>query len=322
MRSIYLTGLSVLLVGLFVSFPARAEISNQTPVGETYVSFLEVAQGARPAAMGDAYVAVADDINGVFWNVAGLTDMPRKKFQFNFNNAQWLVDSQFNSGALGVNTDYGAFALSVVTFSPGSIEERTILKPGGTGRKLDAGSWAVGGGYAKKFTDRFSMGGQFRVIEERLDKGFSFRTFDFAVGTKYYTGFRSLRIAMSLRNFGRDKVLLKDVAIKGKMPTFFNLAAASEVIGKKGDPYYFTTALEAIYSVSVERRVHVGGELWLHNMLALRGGYKWNYDVQDFTAGAGVRLKRGDRYLEAGFAWAKFDKFPTNPLRFSVSGSF
>jgi len=322
MRSICWIGFAAVLTGLVLSVPAWADISNQTPVGETYVNFLEVPQGARPAAMGDAYVAVADDINAMYWNVAGLTDMPRKKFQFNFNNTRWLVDTWFNSGAVGVNTDYGAFALSVVAFSPGSIEERTILKPGGTGRKIDAGSWALGGGYAKKFTDRFSMGGQFRVIEERLDVGHSFRTFDFAVGTKYYTGFRSLRIAMSLRNFGKDKVLLQDVAIKGKMPTFFNLAAASEVVGKKGDPYYFTGALEAIYSVSVERRVHVGGELWLGNILALRGGYKWNYDVQDFTAGAGVRLKRGDRYLEADFAWVRFDKFPTNPLRFSVTGSF
>ena len=37
--------------------------------------FLKIGQGARPVAMGDAYRAVADDINGIFWNPAGLTDI-------------------------------------------------------------------------------------------------------------------------------------------------------------------------------------------------------------------------------------------------------
>jgi hypothetical protein len=322
MWSIYRIGLVAALAGLALSTPAQADISNQTPVGETYATFLEIAQGARPAGMGDAYVAVADNVNAVFWNVAGLTDMPRKKFQFNFNNTQWLVDSQLNSGGIGVNTDFGALALSFLVSKPPKMPETTILKPDGTGRFLDTGSWAVGVAYAKKLTDRFSIGGQFRAVEERLDRGFNYRTFDVAVGTKYYTGFRSLRIAMSLRNFGKNKILLQNERIDGKMPAWFNVATAAEVIGKKGDPLYLTSAFEGLYSVSVEKRIHVGGELWLRNTLALRGGYKWNYDNQNFTAGAGVRLKRGDRYLEADFAWANFGKQFEAPLRFSVTGSF
>jgi hypothetical protein len=339
MRRILLIGLITALAGLLLTVPAQAQVPGQygpgvgqapvtqkvggsTPVAETYVSFLEVAQGARPAGMGDAYVAVADDINSVFWNVAGLTNMPRKKLQVNFNYTQWLVDSQFNSGAVGVNTDYGALAFSFITFGTPKIEERTIFKPEGTGSFLDNGSIAIGGAYAKKFTDRFSMGGQFRWIQEKLGLGYKFSTIDFAVGSNYYTGFRSLRFAMSLRNFGKDKVLLQESFIAAKMPMYFNMAVAAEVFGKKGDPAYFTGAFEGLYAVSFEKRAHFGGELWLRNMLALRGGYKWNYDAQDFTAGAGVKLKRGDRYLQADFAWVKFNKNFDAPLRFSVTGSF
>jgi hypothetical protein len=330
MRSTYSIGLAAVFAGLVLSAPpALADIedtggiSNQTPVGETYVTFLEVVQGARGAGMGDAFVGVVDDISAVFWNPAGLTAMPKNRLQFTFTNTQWFVDSQFNSGAVGVNTDYGSFAFSVVTVQPPDMLETTILQPAGTGRTIDSGSWAVGGAYAKQFTDLFSLGVQFRVVQERLDTGFDFRVFDMAIGTKYYTGFRNLRVAMSIRNFGRDKVLFDNGRIRGKMPVIFSVATAAEVIGEKEDPAYLTGAFEYLYSVSVERRLHFGGELWLRNLLALRGGYKWNYDVQDFTAGAGVKLQRGVHYIRVDFGWQniKNNQFDP-PLRFSVTGSF
>ena len=324
MRRIYRIGSAALVGVLVLGAPALAEISNQTPVGETYAAFLEISQSARAAGMGDAYVAVADDINSVFWNPAGLTAMTRNRLQFAFTNTRWLLESQLNSAAVGVNTDYGALALSLVAFNTGDIEETTIFNPEGTGRILDTGSWAVGGVYAKQFTERFSVGFQARVIEEKLDRGYDYRVFDLAVGTFYHTGYRSLRIGMSLRNFGKDLVLLTDEAIKGKMPVFFSMATAAEVYGERGEDVSLTGAIEALYSVSVERRMHAGAELWLRNIVALRAGYKLGYDVQDVTAGAGVRLQRGIHHVQADFAYVKFDKFPDNggTLRFSVTGSF
>jgi hypothetical protein len=322
MRNLFLFGWAAAFAAILISSPAAAGISGQTPLGESYASFLEVAQGARPAGMGDAYVAVADDITSVFWNVAGLTKMARNRFQFTFTNTQWIADTQFNSGAVGINTNYGAIAFSFVALDPGDIEERTIFQPDGTGRMVDNGSWAFGLAYAKQFTDRMSVGGQGRIFEERLDTDYGYRVFDLAVGGIYHTGFRSLRIAMSLRNFGKDKVLLSDEQSRSKMPVIFNVAAAAEVLGTKEDPVYLTGAFEALYNVAVEKRIHVGGELWLRNILALRGGYKWNYDAQDFTVGAGLKLQRGVHYLQADIAWVDFGKDFGAPLRVSVTGSF
>ncbi len=321
MRNILLIGLAAVLAGLFT--PTRGQaVSKQAPLGETYLGFIEVPQGARGAAVGDAYTGITDDVSSVFWNAAGLTAMAKNRFQFTFTNTQWIADMQLNSGVVGINTDFGAFAFSFVAFSTGDIEETTIFKPDGTGRMLDTGNWAIGAAYAKQFTDRMSVGGQFRVIQEKLDKDFSFRVFDLAVGTLYHTGFHSLRLAMALRNFGQDKTLLQDDQLKAKMPSFFNLAAAAEVVGTKEDPVYLTTAFELVYAVGFEERIHMGGELWLWNILALRGGYKWNYDSQGFTAGAGVRLQRGVHYLQADFAWVDFNGIFDAPLRFSVTGSF
>jgi hypothetical protein len=323
MRRIHLIGLAGILLGLAIAGPAHAAGTKATPFGETYVTFLEIAQGARATGLGDAYVSLVDDVSAVFFNASALTDMPKNKFQFTFTHTMWFADSKLNSGAIGVNTDYGAFGFSVVTYGTPDIEETTIFKPNGTGRVLDTGSWAIGFAYAKRFTDRFALGGQIRGISEKLDQGYDFRTYDVAVGTKYYSGWRNLRIAMSMRNFGPDKVLLKDELFKAKMPADFAVSAAAEVIGTKEDQAYLTGVVEYGYSASVHRRLRVGAEVWLRDILALRGGYKHGYDIQDYTLGAGVNLKRGDRFIRADFAWQniKMSQFDP-PLRFSVTGSF
>ena len=48
----------------------KAEISNAA------VLFLRIAPGARPSAMGESYVAIADDATATHWNPAGLGSFP------------------------------------------------------------------------------------------------------------------------------------------------------------------------------------------------------------------------------------------------------
>jgi len=50
--------------------PSYADISNAA------VLYLRIAPGARPAAMGDAFVAIADDATATHWNPAGLGNYP------------------------------------------------------------------------------------------------------------------------------------------------------------------------------------------------------------------------------------------------------
>lgn len=48
--------------------------------------FLSVGQGARADAMGEAYSAVADDPSAIFWNAAGLTQLPSDEITTSFAN--------------------------------------------------------------------------------------------------------------------------------------------------------------------------------------------------------------------------------------------
>ncbi len=66
-------------------------------LGNAGFSFLKVTQSARTAAMGDAYTAVATDINSIYWNPAGLVHLTRPTFALSYND--WMVESKFYSGA-------------------------------------------------------------------------------------------------------------------------------------------------------------------------------------------------------------------------------
>ena len=64
--------LTTLMLTLIMGLPleSKAEISKAA------VLFLRIAAGARPAGMGDAFVAIADDATATHWNPAGLGAYP------------------------------------------------------------------------------------------------------------------------------------------------------------------------------------------------------------------------------------------------------
>lgn len=293
------------------------EQSSFKKLGNSTFHFLKVAQTARSAGMGDAFVAVADDINAIFWNPAALTQVKRPSFTFGY--IDWLMDTKFYSGAIAFRVGWeSVVGVSLVRFQPGNIEETTIYNPQGTGKMIDVGDLAVGVSFARQLTDKLSVGAHVKYLESRLGPA-TLRTVDFDVGTVLYTGFSSSRLAMSLKNLGGDQTAVTEPAI---LPTLFNLGAAMEVYGKKGDPVYLTASIEGSYAVDYGQRIHVGGEFWLVNTLALRGGYKFNYNPETFSLGAGLKRTLGNRKITVDVAYTDFGNRLNAPLRFSIGGSF
>ena len=154
------------------------------------------------AGMGGSFVAVADDINTIFVNPAGLTHIDRAEYALGYT--RWLVDSKFYSGAVAYNIDRGVVGLSVMAYSPPDMEETTIFQPLGTGRKLDAGDFSIGVTYARKMTDKLSFGGMVRWTQETLDQD-RLTSIDVNLGTMFYTGFKSLRWGWPSRTWAKTR---------------------------------------------------------------------------------------------------------------------
>jgi len=286
-------------------------------LGKSGFSFLKISPSARAAGMGDAFTAVANDVTTIFFNPAGLTNI--NNFDFSFNHTNWIVNSSLISGVIGFPFGQrGAFGISVISFATEEFEETTIFEPEGTGRMIKAGDIAIALAYALKLTDRLSFGLKGQYLEEFIDddkaKGFAF---DFS--TFYMSGFRDLTIAMVMKNFGPDAKFLTK---KFKLPLYFNVNTAMSLLGKQGGPIQLLLSVESAFATDYRDRYHVGSELWIADMLALRCGYKFFYDTEDWTIGAGLKLKIGARRILIDIAYSNFEEFFDPPLRISIGGSF
>ena len=305
-----------LLAFALLVFAATGAEAGLKKLGNAGFTFLKVTQSARAAAMGDAYTAVATDINSIYWNPAGLIHLTRPTFTLAYNN--WMVDSKFYSGALSVKFGNHALGISVVSFTPDAFEETTIFQPKGTGTMIQDSDVAIGLAYAIQFTDRLSFGAHARFIQENLYTSTN-RGIDMSVGTLFYTGFRSLRLAMSLKNFGQDIVIIDDTAFR---PLVYNIGVAMEVYGNLGDPVSLTVAADNAFFVDYEGRVHTGVELWMHSLLALRGGWKFNNDTESYTLGFGLKYSVAERPFTVDFAYSDMGDLLDPTYRVSIGGAF
>ena len=288
------------------------------------MQFLKIGQGARAVAMGDAFTAVADDINAIFWNGSGLVHVERVAYQANWT--RFLLDTQLYSAAAVWNTRSArgeVLGIAVTSHNPKPSKETTIYQPNGTGQDVIVHNISVGLLYAIKFTDKFSFSAKANYVQEKL---YTVKTTGFTVdvGSFFYTGFRSLRIAMSFRNFGPDR---KSGDRAYLLPLVYNIGVAAEVYGEKGDPSYLTASAESAFFVDFEQRWHFGAELWLQNALALRAGWKWNYDLEGIALGAGLKQTFGGRTITADVAVSLLQQNDgvvmfDPPIRVSVGGTF
>lgn len=285
-------------------------------LGNAGFTFLKVTQSARAVAMADAYTATGTGIDAIFWNPAGITHIDRAAFSLGYNN--WMVQSKFYSGAFAYNTGVHAIGISVISFTPDSFEETTIFQPNGTGQMIKDSDFAIGLTYAIKFTDRLSFGAQARFIQEKLYTDTN-SGIDISIGTLFYTGFRSLRLGMTLKNFGQDIVIIDDTAFR---PLIYSIAASMEIYGQLGDPVSLTLAAENSFFVDFEGRIHTGAELWLHNLVALRGGWKFNNDTESFALGFGLKHTLNDRPFTVDFSYSDMGDLLDPTYRVTFGGSF
>jgi hypothetical protein len=162
-------------------------------------------------------------------------------------------------------------------------------------------------------TDRFSIGGSFKLINQRIwNESASAIALD--LGLIYTTAFHGLRLGMSIANYGTDmrmdgKDLLKQIDIdpfnKGNnetlvarmktddwpLPIFFRIGLAHDIITSRQNR--LTLALDAINPTDNVESVNAGAEYCFRDRVYLRGGYKslFKSDSEEgLTMGGGLSL--------------------------------
>lgn len=147
---------------LLLALPAAA-----AGPGTTAANFLRLGVGARPVAMGEAYVALADDAHAVHYNPAGLAVLERQEVTVMHNKYLDGVHEQYGAYAYP-HWKYGTFAGAFTMLNVTPFEAYTPLdQPDG---KVSATDIAVAGAWARQLPllERVSVGVSGKFINSRL----------------------------------------------------------------------------------------------------------------------------------------------------------
>lgn len=314
----------ILFLTLFIESKAQLfpTLGGQR-AGISTAQFLKIGVGGRASAMGDAFVAVANDASALYWNPAGLTLFKDNQVMFSHN--EWVVDIKHDFlGAVYHMDGTNTFGVSLISLRTNDMPVTTEFAPFGTGESFSYSDMAIAVSYARKMTDQFSFGGSVRYMEESLDK-LKMRAVMIDLGTFYYTGLGSTRFAVAVTNFGNQMAPDGDVVLWGKRkvsewqsfspPTMFRIGFAFEPY--QDAEHKVTTSIQLNHPNDNSENVSLGAEYTWNSMLFLRGGYKFNVDEQNYTFGAGVNVPINIADFTLDYAYSNFTKLGT-AHRFSI----
>ncbi|OVE79681.1 hypothetical protein BVY01_01765 [bacterium I07] len=309
-------------------------------VGTAGWQFLHYPTNARSAAMGGIITALGyGNAASAMTNPASTADV--ESFDLAFSHMDWVADIGFQTvaavknlgswGVIGVNfvyVDYGEMVrtenLETFDILGNSLGILPVFDDLGT---FTASDMAIGLSYSRQITNKLQVGGNLRYLEERLDDAVT-HNWALDIGTLYYTGIKTFRISMLGKSFGPDadfasfdeRIGVQPVHVK--MPMLFALGGAMEILeGQNGSPHRLTLAAEYTHPNDGSDKVNLGTEYALMDMFFLRAGYRFNYDVEGMTFGAGLNYGMGGINLKINYAYLDVGLF--NQLHmFTVGMSF
>ncbi|HEX9252571.1 MAG TPA: PorV/PorQ family protein [Ignavibacteriaceae bacterium] len=304
--------------------PQLFPVLGEQRAGISTAQFLKIGVGGRATAMGDAFIAVANDASALYWNPAGLTQFNENQVMFAHN--QWVVDINHDFiGAVYHLDDENTFGVSLTSVSMDEMKVTTEYAPFGTGEYFGFSDLAIAISYSKKMTDQFSFGGTVRYIEESLDK-LKMRGVMIDLGTYYWTGLGSSRFAVTVTNFGNDLAPDGEVVLVGNRtksdwqsfspPTMFRIGFALEPY--EDDENRITTSIQLNHPNDNSENLSLGVEYVWNQMFFARAGYKINVDEQNYTFGAGVNVPVSIANVSIDYAFANFSKLGS-AHRFSIT---
>jgi len=287
-------------------------------VGTTAANFLKLEVGARAVALAGAYTAIANDVSALQWNPAGIASLNRITALYNIANLYADINHQFMGIVVpvGLNNFFG-FSINYVDI--GRIEKTTVDSPEGTGLFFENYNMAAGISYSRMLTDRVTFGATGRWVHEQIWEqkadGFSAD-----IGIIFTPNVSGLRIGMSITNFGQDMMMdngplttfsyepredqegvgnrnldAKYQVEKYPLPISFQLGAAMDIMGANSSflpdkSNRISIIFEVNDSFDNAMRAKYGLEYEWRKILALRTGYKQNYDLASFTWGGGLKI--------------------------------
>jgi hypothetical protein len=333
--------LFIALAGALLAHEGLAQ--ERQKLAQTGMKFLSVVTDARVGSMGNAVAALDYNAAAMFFNPAGMARL-NSFASVSLGSMNWIADIKYVYGSAAFRPRdgaWGVFGVSVRSVDYG--EFRSTIRDNNPANELgyfDNGTFsptamAIGLGYGKALSDKFSVGGQVKYVVQDLGsavvgydasdnlvmRGYETNVLAFDFGILYRTGFKSLNFGMYVENFSKEVTFEEEgfqLPLQFKIGVVMNLA---DVLPMNRDTHAFLLAVDAAHPRDYPEQLNIGGEYVLANTFALRGGYSFPNDEHGVSFGAGFKKSLKSYGLALDYAYTPFGLFD-NVQRFSLHFSF
>ena len=296
-------------------------------VGTNAAQFLKLEVGAKATALGGAYVAGVNDLTALYWNPAGLAKINQQSVYGTYTSLYAGIQHGYVAYGMQIGrSDY--FGVHVTYLNSGEMEVTTLEFPEGTGEFFSVSDLAVGVSYARKLTDRLSVGGTAKFINETIWRETA-STFGFDIGSQFDTGILGIKLGMAITNFstkfkfdGPDLNIDVDTdpnyegnpdtearlnTQEWSLPLVFRMGILVDILGPnseiiKNPNHRISFSFDANDPLDHYLRFNTGLEYVYNELLAFRMGYHLNYDETTFSAGIGLNLDINSMPLNIDYA--------------------
>lgn len=311
-------------------------------LGGAVAPFLRISPYARQVGMGEAFTAMANDINVMRYNVGGLGNLQYRLLSTHFHS--WIDDTYQGAVEVAWPTVIGGKRLGVVGlnltyFNEGKvIELNENFEPSGDEVSSDDLILAIGYGMNTKLLDfNWAIGAGTKLVRQNLARE-SATGVGVDIGT--VVSYKEISLGATLQNFTVSK--MKFLNREQSLPETFRAGVAlrlalpfleptEQKVDRANQPLDRRSKLNlAIDAAKVAGddtwRFYTGAELRLAEAFALRGGYKLHSDeLSRWSAGFGIIIPMkalANASTEIDYAYTPMDAFDSQTHRFSLSFNF
>ncbi len=203
-----LAAIALSAFGMYAASSAHAQTVpipgiDNTAFGTTSAEFLLLGAGARGAALGGGYAAIADDIDALYWNPGGAALIEHGGLSV--SSYDYVAGTTYTWFGLALPMGGGErmIGLHGATFGFSDQPIYTVENPDGDGSTYDVAQSYFGLTYAQNFSDRFSAGLTLKIISDGLGRT-SATAFALDFGTNFHAliGDRPIRTSFTVQNLG------------------------------------------------------------------------------------------------------------------------
>ncbi len=211
--------LAVVLLGASAGASAGVTDFGRAAVGTAGSEFMLFDTSARGIAMGGAYSVATNDASSLYWNPAGLSQVPR--FSATVLHAQYIADITYNAAAVAMRVnDSSVLAFGVRYLDIGAITRTDI--DGHTLGEFHPRSYLAEVGWGQSIYDLsdsdmdVAMGVTVKYLRTDMVERANAYGGDFGVHSRFYGTAQTYDVSMAIQNFGIGQKFYK---VRDSLPT-------------------------------------------------------------------------------------------------------